>query len=118
MSQQVSPSAAVVDVPELLPVRMLNEYAYCPRLAYLEWVEGEFRDNLETREGTFAHRNVDRPGERRVKPKAESRRKRRVMKRSSVTLMKRSERKLAPTIPLLPLSAFRFPLWPPSTRAR
>ena len=26
------------DVPELVPARMLNEYANCPRLAYLEWV--------------------------------------------------------------------------------
>jgi hypothetical protein len=26
----------------LLPVRMLNEYVYCPRLAYLMWVQGEF----------------------------------------------------------------------------
>lgn len=49
------------EVPELIPVRMLNEFTYCPRLAYLEWVQGEFQDNLETREGTFAHRNVDRP---------------------------------------------------------
>ena len=23
-------------VPELIPARMLNEFAYCPRLAYLE----------------------------------------------------------------------------------
>lgn len=58
---QVGSPAVGGDVPELIPVRMLNEYAYCPRLAYLEWVEGEFRDNLETRQGTFAHRNVDRP---------------------------------------------------------
>lgn len=28
------------DMP-LLPVRMVNEYQYCPRLAYLEWVQGE-----------------------------------------------------------------------------
>ncbi|HIQ20388.1 MAG TPA: CRISPR-associated endonuclease Cas1 [Planctomycetes bacterium] len=38
---------------------MLNEFCYCPRLAYLEWVQGEFADNLETREGRFAHRRVD-----------------------------------------------------------
>ena len=49
------------DVPELIPVRMLNEFAYCPRLAYLEWVEGEFRDNLETVQGRFGHRRVDAP---------------------------------------------------------
>lgn len=52
---------AVVDEADLVPARMLNEFAYCPRLAYLEWVQGEFRDNLDTREGTFGHRNVDRP---------------------------------------------------------
>ena len=48
------------DVPELIPARMLNEFAYCPRLAYLEWVQGEFSDNLETIEGRFGHRRVDR----------------------------------------------------------
>jgi len=26
----------------LRPARMLNEYVYCPRLAYLEWVQGEW----------------------------------------------------------------------------
>ncbi len=52
---------AVATEAELVPARMLNEFTYCPRLAYLEWVQGEFRDNLETREGTFGHRNVDRP---------------------------------------------------------
>ena len=49
------------DVPDLIPARMLNEFAYCPRLAYLEWVQGEFADNLETIEGRFGHRRVDRP---------------------------------------------------------
>jgi hypothetical protein len=28
------------DVPALVPARMLNEFAYCPRLAYLEWSQG------------------------------------------------------------------------------
>lgn len=46
---------------DLIPVRMLNEFTYCPRLAYLEWAQGEFTDNLETKQGTFGHRNVDRP---------------------------------------------------------
>ena len=40
---------------------MLNEYAYCPRLAYLEWVQGEFDDSVDTIEGRFQHRRVDRP---------------------------------------------------------
>lgn len=43
----------------LLPVRMLNEFAYCPRLAYLEWVQGEFTDSADTVEGRFHHRRVD-----------------------------------------------------------
>jgi CRISPR-associated protein Cas1 len=40
---------------------MLNEYAYCPRLAYLEWVQGEFVDSVDTVEGRFQHRRVDKP---------------------------------------------------------
>lgn len=43
----------------LMPVRMLNEFAYCPRLFYLEWVQGEFADNDLTVEGRTAHRRVD-----------------------------------------------------------
>lgn len=31
--------------PELIPARMLNEFAYCPRLCYLEWVQQEWDDN-------------------------------------------------------------------------
>jgi CRISPR-associated endonuclease Cas1/CRISPR-associated protein Cas4 len=38
---------------------MVNEYVYCPRLAYLEWVQGEWDDNLDTVEGRFVHRRVD-----------------------------------------------------------
>lgn len=49
------------DLP-LLPVRMVNEYEYCPRLAYLEWVQGEWADSGDTVEGRFVHRRVDRPG--------------------------------------------------------
>ncbi|MEJ2147620.1 MAG: CRISPR-associated endonuclease Cas1 [Acidobacteriota bacterium] len=56
----VTPSPPAGDLPELLPVRMLNEYAYCPRLAYLEWVQSEFADNEFTEEGRYAHRRVDR----------------------------------------------------------
>lgn len=45
----------------LLPARMVNEYAYCPRLAYLEWVQGEWADSADTVEGRVAHRRVDKP---------------------------------------------------------
>lgn len=47
-------------VPDLVPARMLNEHAYCPRLAYLEWVQGDFADSADTIDGRWQHRNVDR----------------------------------------------------------
>ncbi len=43
-----------------IPARMLNEYVYCPRLAYLEWVQGEFAHNEFTVDGKIKHRRVDR----------------------------------------------------------
>jgi len=43
----------------LIPVRMLNEFVYCPRLAYLEWVQGEFLPNADTVEGKIRHKRVD-----------------------------------------------------------
>jgi CRISPR-associated protein Cas1 len=49
-------------LPELIPARMLNEFAYCPRLAYLEWVQGEFAESADTLDGTYQHRRVNRPG--------------------------------------------------------
>ncbi|MGB0722799.1 MAG: CRISPR-associated endonuclease Cas4g/Cas1g [Gammaproteobacteria bacterium] len=45
-----------------LPARMINEYSYCPRLAYLEWVQGEWESSGDTVEGTAKHRRVDKPG--------------------------------------------------------
>jgi len=45
--------------PELLPARMVNEFVYCPRLAYLEWVQGEWDDNADTVSGRWSHRRVD-----------------------------------------------------------
>lgn len=48
------------DEQELLPVRMLNEFAYCPRLFHLMHVEGRWEDNEFTLEGRHTHRRVDR----------------------------------------------------------
>jgi len=45
---------------DLIPTRIVNEHVYCPRLAYLEWVQGEWADSYDTVEGTHAHRRVDR----------------------------------------------------------
>lgn len=50
---------SVAPSPEPLPVRMLNEYAYCPRLFHLMHVEGRWADNAYTVEGKVAHRRVD-----------------------------------------------------------
>lgn len=48
-------------VPTLVPARMVNEFAYCPRLFHLEWVQGQFTHNDDTAEGRWRHRAVDRP---------------------------------------------------------
>lgn len=47
--------------PTLVPARMLNEYTYCPRLCYMEWVQGEFAHSVDTLDGRLQHRRVDRP---------------------------------------------------------
>lgn len=46
--------------PDLVPARMVNEFVYCPRLFYLEWVQGEFEHSADTLEGAAVHRRVDR----------------------------------------------------------
>jgi len=45
---------------DLVPARMLNEYVYCPRLAYLMWVESEFAHSADTVEGAIRHKRVDK----------------------------------------------------------
>ena len=52
------PLVAGAEVP-LLPARMINEFVYCPRLAYLEWVQAEWAENADTVDGRFAHRRTD-----------------------------------------------------------
>jgi CRISPR-associated protein Cas1 len=47
-------------VPALVPARMVNEFAYCPRLFHLEWVQAVFEGNADTAEGQWRHRAVDR----------------------------------------------------------
>ena len=59
------------DLPTLVPVRMVNEFEYCPRLFYLEWVQSRFADNPDTVEGRYVHRNVDPGGGRIAGPEDE-----------------------------------------------
>ena len=46
-------------LPDLLPARMLNEYVYCPRLFFYEWVEGVFENSADTLDGQAKHTRVD-----------------------------------------------------------
>ncbi len=55
------PPPADANTP-LVPARMVNEWVYCPRLAYLEWVEGEWAESGDTAEGRRAHGRVDEGG--------------------------------------------------------
>ncbi len=47
-------------LPDYLPARMVNEFVYCARLFFYEWVEGVFRESVDTIEGQAQHRRVDR----------------------------------------------------------
>lgn len=60
--------------PDLIPARMVNEYAFCPRFFYLAWVDGHVADNPLTVEGKAMHRRSDQetgaaplPGEGEVR---------------------------------------------------
>jgi CRISPR-associated protein Cas1 len=52
----------LTELPEMVPARMLNEYAYCPRLFFLEWVDSLWAANADTAEGDRRHRRVDAGG--------------------------------------------------------
>ncbi len=59
-------------LPDYLPARKINEYAYCPRLFYFEQVEGVFVHNEHTAEGAAQHKSVDKEGGSAPKPDEES----------------------------------------------
>lgn len=48
-----SPKPANIQEIPLIPARILNEFIYCPRLAYLEWIHAEFADNASTVDGSI-----------------------------------------------------------------
>lgn len=71
MNEQTSlplPCPATPRDGHYLPARMVNEYQYCPRLAYLEWVQAEFADSADVVEGRHTHRRVDQPGGKLPEP--------------------------------------------------
>ena len=55
------PAPAVTGDAPLVPARMVNEFVYCPRLAYLMWTQGEWAETGDTVEGKRVHGRVDRP---------------------------------------------------------
>ena len=54
-----APSRAL---PDYLPARMVNEFVYCPRLFFYEFVEGVFVESADTLEGSAQHKRVDKEG--------------------------------------------------------
>ena len=55
------PAPPVAGDTPLVPARMVNEFVYCPRLAYLMWTQSEWADTGDTVEGRHAHKRVDKP---------------------------------------------------------
>jgi CRISPR-associated endonuclease Cas1/CRISPR-associated protein Cas4 len=55
------PAPPVTGETPLVPARMVNEFVYCPRLAYLMWTQGEWSETGDTVEGQRVHSRVDRP---------------------------------------------------------
>src|SRR5581483_2966164 len=45
--------------PQQIPARMLNEFVYCQRLFYYEFVESVFVENADTLRGEAIHQRVD-----------------------------------------------------------
>lgn len=74
------------DTPDLVPARMVNEFAYCPRLFHLEWVQVQWAENSDTAEGSHEHRAVDRPGGAAPLPEEGELRAARSVQLSSATL--------------------------------
>jgi CRISPR-associated protein Cas1 len=60
--------AAERRLPDYLPARMANEFVYCPRLFFYEWVDGVFRESVDTVEGKFQHQRVDAKTTKLPKP--------------------------------------------------
>lgn len=64
------PAPSLGDETPLAPARMVNEFVYCPRLAYLMWTQGEWAETGDTVEGHRIHARVDRPNAPLPSPQA------------------------------------------------
>jgi CRISP-associated protein Cas1 len=56
------PAPPVAGDAPLVPARMVNEYVYCSRLAYLMWTQSEWQESADTVDGRRVHIRADRPG--------------------------------------------------------
>lgn len=65
--ERLTPAKATLqrrpDTPDLLPARMVNEFVYCPRLFFYEWVEGLFAPSVDTVEGAQRHAKLGQKAE-------------------------------------------------------
>jgi len=61
-----------VDLPDYLPARMLNEFVYCPRLFFYEWVEGIFAHSTDTVEGALRHEKLETKSDPMPAPEQEA----------------------------------------------
>ena len=73
-AQSLEPKPLAEKEPQQIPARMLNEFVYCPRLFYYEFVEGVFVGNADTLRGNVVHQRVD-SGSGALPPASGSRRK-------------------------------------------
>jgi CRISPR-associated protein Cas1 len=48
-------------MPDLIPLRALNQVSYCPRLYYLQYVDCVMPTNEHVESGLHDHRRVDEP---------------------------------------------------------
>lgn len=79
-----------VDLPDYLPARMLNEFVYCPRLFFYEWVEGIFTHSADTVEGALRHEKLETKSDPLPPPDQESQ-----IHSRSVTLSSETHRLIA-----------------------
>jgi len=57
-----NPKSQISDVPEPLPLSLLNDFLFCPRRAALKAIEGHREENEHTIRGDIAHEHADLPG--------------------------------------------------------
>ena len=54
------PAPPTSEKTPLVPARMVNEYVYCPRLAYLMWSQAEWIETADTADGRRIHARADK----------------------------------------------------------